>query len=269
MIEAGELVYLYAITPAADAAAASGDDAPVGIAGHTVTTVAEAGLTAIIGPVPTVEFDEAPLNANLANLDWLAPRAEAHQRVNAHVAERAAASLPLSFGTVFRSEDSLRAMLRERAAELSARLDAVRGCTEWIVTVRRDAARAERALDTHDPTLERAHRELEASSPGRRYLLERQLTELRRKAGRAADADVVREVAEAATRTARRVHAEPLVAATEAVLPAVSRLSALVERGAESQFCDTLDAVAGRWRERGYDVERSGPWPTYRFGGSL
>lgn len=263
------LVYLYAITAAADAPQALGDDAPQGISGHPVAAVVEGPLAAIVGPVPAGEFDEAPLNANLSDLEWLAPRAEAHQRVNAHVAERAGASLPLSFGAVFRSEDSLRALMRERQSEMSERLESVRGCTEWIVTVRRDSTRAEAALESHDASLTHARAELNASAPGRRYLLERQLGDLRRRALRAADADVAREVAEAASRAARRVHAEPLVAATEAALPAVTRLSALIARGAESQFWDALDALDQRWRVRGYEVERSGPWPVYRFGGSL
>ena len=264
-----ELLYLYAVVTASDADRVTGDGAPDGIDGLPVTALAEGEIAGIAGRVPAADFDEAPLNANLARMEWLAPRAEAHQRVNAHVAERATASLPLSFGSVFRSEASLRRALQSRAAELSQRLAAVRGCSEWVVTVRRDAPRAAAAAERQDPELERATADLAAATPGRRYLLERQLTELRRRAVRRSDAEAAREVGETADSAARRVHAEPLAAPTESDAPVVARLSALVERGAESQFWDALDELRERWRERGYDVERSGPWPVYRFGGSL
>ena len=264
-----ELLYLYAVVAAGEAGSAVGDDAPRGIDDGSIEALIEGAVAGIAGRVPAVEFDEAPLNANLARMEWLAPRAEAHQRVNAHVAERSAASLPLSFGTVFRSEDSLRRSLRERADELSQRLAAVRGCSEWVVTVRRDAPRAEAAAEQQDAELARAKEEMAAASPGRRYLLERRLTELRRRAVRRQDAEVARQVAETAAHAARRIHAEPLAAPSEAAAPVVARLSALVERGAEAQFAGAIEALAEQWRERGYAIERTGPWPVYRFGGAL
>jgi len=263
-----ELLYLYALVRADEAMRALEGDAPNGIGEQRVHAIAECDLAAIVGPVPAAEFEEAPLNASLSNIDWLAPRAAAHQHVNALVSERTSASLPLSFGTVFRSEDSLRGLLRARATELIERLDAVRGCSEWVVTVSRDSERAEAALAEHDPELARARTELEASSPGRRYLLERQMSELRRRALRVADAEATREIGEAASRTARRMYAEPLVAAAESGAQLIARSSALVDRAAESQFWDALEDVGARWRARGYDVERSGPWPPYRFGGT-
>ncbi|HET7768303.1 MAG TPA: GvpL/GvpF family gas vesicle protein [Chloroflexota bacterium] len=268
MTPQGELLYLYAVVAADDGTHAI-SDAPLGIDDRPITILTEGEVAAIVGNVPTSDFDEAPLNANLSQMEWLAPRAEAHQRVNARVAERSAASLPLSFGTIFRTEDSLRRMLRERSAELAERLSAVRGCAEWVVTVRRDLARAAASVEREDPVLTRAKSDLEAASPGRRYLLQRQLDELRRSAVRRADATVASEVSDTATRVSRRIHAEPLVASSEASAPVVARLSALVERAGESQFRDAIDRLNAQWHERGYDVERSGPWPVYRFSGSV
>jgi hypothetical protein len=258
-----DLLYLYAVAPAG-AGSAFGPIA--GIDDGPVRAIREGDLAAFVGDVSERDFDEAPLNAHLADLEWLAPRAERHQRVNAQVFERADALLPLSFGTVFRSEDSIRRMLRDRHDDLTARLAAVRGCSEWVVTVRRDTARAGVALEAHDPSLAQLSRDLETSQPGRRYLLQRQASEVRRRALRSTDTTAAAEVAEAVEHVARRVFREPILTGAAETGQAVARLSALVERARESQFCDVVDALGARWLERGYAVERTGPWPTYRFG---
>jgi len=258
-----DLLYLYAVAPVS---AASAGEAIAGLDDRPVRALREGDLVAFAGAVPASEFDEAPLNAHLADLEWLAPRAERHQRVNAQLFERADALLPLSFGTVFRSEDSIRRMLRERRDDLVARLAAVRGCSEWVVTVRRDTARAEAALEAHDASLAQLRRDLTASQPGRRYLLERQAGEIRRRALRSADAAAAAEITSAVERTARRIYREPIVAGTVESGQAVARLSALVECARESPFCDAVDAAGMQWLERGYAVERTGPWPAYRFG---
>jgi hypothetical protein len=260
---ATELLYLYAVAPSGTALV---DEPILGIGGAAVRAIEEGGLAAFVDDVPARDFDEEPLNAHLADLEWLAPRAERHQLVNARLFERADALLPLSFGTVFRSEDSVRRMLRERRADLLARLETVRGCSEWVVTVRRDTPRAEAALEARDESLARLRRDLAVSRPGRRYLLERQAGEVRQRALRSSDAATAAEVGEAVERAARRVFREPIIPGAAETGQAVARLSALVERTAESQFCDHMDALAARWLERGYALERTGPWPPYRFG---
>jgi hypothetical protein len=259
------LLYLYGIAPVGGDASIDGVE---GIAGGAVRGVAEGAVVAIVGDVPSSEFDEAPLNAHLSDMDWLAPHAERHQLVNGTVFDRAGVVLPLSFGTVFRSEESLRRMLRDRQADLIARLDAVRGCAEWVVTVRRDTPRAEAAVDTGDPSVAQLRRDIESSTPGKRFLLERQAADVRRRALRAADAEAAQAALAVVESVARRTFREPLVAAAAGdAAQAVARVSALVERTAESRFCDSLDALHARWAPRGYALERTGPWPPYRFGG--
>ena len=258
-----DLIYLYAVAPES---AASARATGVGLDDRPVQTLTEGELVAFAGPVPASDFDEAPLNAHLSDLEWLAPRAERHQRVNAQLFGHVDALLPLSFGTVFRSDDSIRRMLRERQDDLLARLAAVRGSSEWVITVRRDTARAEAALEAHDASLAQLRSDLAASQPGRRYLLERQAGEIRRRALRSADSAAASDVTAAVERAARRIYREPIVPASAETGQAVARVSALVERARESQFCDAVDAAGAPWLDRGYAVERTGPWPPYRFG---
>jgi len=61
--------------------------------------------------------------------------------------------VPLSFGTVFRDRAGVERMLRERAAEVGPRLDALRGKAEWIAVVRRDETAACAALESESEPL--------------------------------------------------------------------------------------------------------------------
>lgn len=266
---ADHLLYLYAIVPAVPASRLSASGL-AGIGGRPVTLVVEGDLAGVVSPVPGAEFDEEPLNQRLRDLDWLAPRAAAHQEVNARLLERDDALLPLAFGSVYRDEASLRRRLRERATELGARLAIVRGRAEWVVTVARDEPRALAALEQGSETLQRLHREIAASAPGRSYLLTRRLGDARRQEMANRDALVVRELLEGLGPAVERVYRESLAApATGHPTPSgpIARISLLVERTRQGAFLDEVGRIEHVWQERGYQIGLTGPWPPYRFGG--
>src|SRR5205823_1083639 len=91
-----------------------------------------------VSDVPSDEFAEAPLNANVRDLTWLAPRAIAHDAVNGQLWERADSVLPVAFGTVFRDDQRVREMLTQRQPEFRSRLERVRGRGEWVIALYAD-----------------------------------------------------------------------------------------------------------------------------------
>ena len=147
------LVYVYAI-------ARAGSTAPKGLRGlddGEVRTVGDGDLAAFVSDVAERDYAEEPLNAHLADMEWLTPRAVRHQEVNAALAGVCDPLVPLSFGTVFRDTAGVSRMLRERAAEIGPRFEALRGKAEWIAVVRRDRERALAAVETgSEPLVEDA-----------------------------------------------------------------------------------------------------------------
>jgi hypothetical protein len=91
------------------------------------------GLTCWIGRVSAVEF-EKDLAQNMENLDWLATASVAHQRAISAIA-REAEILPARFGTVFRSEESLRKHIRAHTREIKQDLERIKDADEWGVKV--------------------------------------------------------------------------------------------------------------------------------------
>src|SRR5207302_9084304 len=91
-----------------------------------VEIIRRGSLAALVREVPLEDFDEAILPERLNDRAWLERNARAHE----DVLEAAAAIttvVPLRFGTIYRSPDQVAKLLDERAGELAATLDRVRG----------------------------------------------------------------------------------------------------------------------------------------------
>jgi hypothetical protein len=257
------LLYVYAILPA---------DAPVvpalrrgavhGIDGGIVTCVEAAGLAAAVSAVAPSAFEAEPLNLLVRDMDWLAPRAAAHQQVNALLLDQTDALIPLTFGTVYRTAARIVAMLETEREALTSCLERVRGKAEWVLSLQRQTEEALAALERQSDALREVRARIATGAPGRAYLLSRQLETIRQREllsmdGRAVAAldDLLPTVGETFP---ERVGAGPEPGP-------LARLSVLVGRPHESGL---LAAVAGyrqHWSGLGYDLRLTGPWPPYRF----
>jgi hypothetical protein len=91
------------------------------------------GLTCWISRVSAVEF-EKDLAQNMENLDWLATASVAHQRAISAIA-REVEILPARFGTVFRSDESLRKHIHVGKREIKRDLKRIKGADEWGIKV--------------------------------------------------------------------------------------------------------------------------------------
>ena len=253
------LVYVYAVTDALAETSFGGIDlAPI-------RWVDAGALYAAVSDVPQAEFAEEPLNARLSDMDWLGPRAVAHQEVNAHLQRTQEALVPLSFGTVFHTDDRVRQFLDDNRESLSARLERVRGAGEWVLSLRQVAPLSFGDLARRSPALRAARSEIDASPPGRAHLMRRRLAELERDERRRLESDTARAVLDLLRSATRDVFAEPLPRDT--LDRPLLRASLLVARRDESAFEDAVERVRARWPAPIYELSLTGPWPPYRFGG--
>lgn len=253
-----ELRYVYAVADAgaAPAIAAAGLR---GIDGSRVEPVVRDPLLAATSVVPAADFEEGPLNERLQDLDWLAPRAAAHQDVNAALLRLADAIVPLSFGTIYRGTAGVNELLGLRAAELRQRLATLAGKAEWIVSIEREDPSL-----VGSPSLAALDEEIAAAAPGRAFLLSKRREELLREERRTRDAVLVEETANAVAAAAVKVYREELI--DDSAVAAVARFSVLAARSGEGRLRDAVNALSSTDAARGYRVRLSGPWPAYRFG---
>jgi gas vesicle protein GvpL/GvpF len=253
------LVYVYAVLPEPVAGELSGIDA------RPVRWIAEGGLAAAVSDVPSADFDEQPLNERVRDMSWLGPRAVAHQEVNYRLHADSEASVPLTFGTVFRDDDRVRQLLRDQAAVLAERLAAVRGSAEWVVALHLMQEPDAAYLSQASPAVRALREQIDLSAPGRAHLLRRSLAELQRDESRRLQRAAAEDVLSSLGQVAAAAYPEPLPSDT--VERPLLRASLLVRREAESRFLDEVDFLRARWPEPVYRLLLTGPWPPYRFGG--
>jgi hypothetical protein len=222
-------------------------------------------LAAAVSDVPSEDFEEEPLNTNVRDMNWLGPRAVAHQDVNAWLFEAVEAVVPLAFGTVFRNDERVRLLLTEQAASLRAQLDRVRGCAEWVVAMHLLREPNAEEVAAMSPSVQALRGEIEASSPGRAHLLRRQLAGLERDESKRVQTEAAGQVIDALQPVVVDVFKEPLP--SDSVERPLLRASVLVRRAAEPEFLDQVDRLRDRWPEPTYRLLLTGPWPAYRFGG--
>ena len=234
----GRLLYLYGI---------SASNPKVKIKGSihgaaAVETLENSGLTAWFSRVPETEFGEK-LASNMENLEWLADASVRHQRTVSQIAE-SVTLLPVRFGTVFKSEESLLEHIRAEKGKLASTLARIEGTEEWGVKLFLNPAPPASPIET---------------SSGRDYLRSKAMVQVKKRTE--LDPDVVE--------FARELQA---IAAESAPAGKVSsgqsnlewQASFLVRKKDRPKWDNMLKRYATRWADR-REIQCSGPWPPYSF----
>lgn len=250
------VVWVYAVT-GADGATWSG--APAGVDEAPVRAVAEGDVAALVSDVAAAEYEQPELDRRVADPAWLEPRATAHQDVNAAAHAALRSSLPVPFATIYRADDGVRDMLRARSAELGAKLNALERRAEWVVALYRDTVEAAEHLARVREAM--APRETVAAGAGRRYLEARKGEGERRSELGRLDEEAAAAARQAVGRVSKTAFEEPIVEGSGDV---VARTTYVLRRGDEPRFDDALSRFNSDWRERGYELRATGPWPPYR-----
>jgi hypothetical protein len=246
------------------------DGAPVALVSDTADGALRTAV--LVSAVDAASYVPDQVEARVGELHWLAPRAEAHDRIVTAAAD-AVPVIPLPIFSLFRDDAAVRAMLAERREELRRLFARLHGAREYTVRVYRDEARLNAALASLSARVQELERSAAGASPGQRYLLQRKLdeerrTELRRVSGEVAHATFARlgPIARAAVR-------EPLPAAiagaeargAASTQPAILNASFLVDDERLDEFRRHLSDVIALREQAGFRVEFTGPWPAYHF----
>lgn len=260
--------YVYGVVPASLslAAAPSGlDDAEV-----RVQRLDDGAPAALVSVLDGDHYAPAKLESTSGDVDWVSPRAVAHDRVLTWASDNGAV-VPLPMFSLFSGEGAVRAMLRDRSAELSAALERLGHGREYALRVYRVDSELLEALPALSPRLAEIAAAAAASSPGQRYLLERKVDTEKKTELRVVTQQLVDEIVEAlAPRAVSHVRSPiPRLADSETAARGVLVLNAafFVAPASLDDFQRTLTALVERHGERGLRFDFTGPWPPYHFAG--
>lgn len=257
----GRIEYVYGIVPADTQMAG----APPGLDEQPVRKVIEGAHAALVSSLDASEYAADLIDQRATDLEWLGPRAQAHDAVITWANDPGPA-VPLPMWTLFTSEQGACGMLAARAPELSDTMQRIAGADEYSLRVFAKPAEVRASLESLAPEIGEAQRALASAPPGQRYLLERKLEAQKKELLRSAAETVATRIYEAVRAVAAGSVLESLprasaVAEAQAVLNAVF----LVRRDGFEEFRSRVSELVAAHKDRGFHFEFTGPWPAYHF----
>ena len=236
--------YVYGIVEAKESATFG--KIGVGGAGELVYMVKYQDIAAVVSNTKVFIFDPTRENAL------------AHE----HVIETVMKSytiIPMSFGTVFRTDDDIREVLKSIYPSLKDVLKQMAGKLEFGLKVNWDRDQTIEELKQEDEEIRRFHLEIVRKHLQSTYLVRMQLGRMIDKAMAERSAQYVREIYETlrgvcvASRDNQPIGDQMIMNA-----------AFLVEREREAEFDGVVNKVAKKYGKR-LKFKYTGPWPPYNF----
>lgn len=257
--------YVYGVVPAnlSPAAAPTGlDDSEV-----RVQRSDDDAPAALVSVLDGDRYAPGVIESTSGDVDWVSPRAVAHDRVLTWASDHGAV-VPLPMFSLFSGDDAVRAMLRSRSTELASALDRLARGREYALRVYRVDSELLDVLPDFSPRLGEIAAAAAAASPGQRYLLERKLETEKKAELRVVTQRLVDEIVDALAPHAISHVRSPIPRITDAdAARGVLVLNAafFVAPASLNVFQRTLTTLVERHGDRGFRFDFTGPWPPYHF----
>ena len=240
--------------------------APSGLDDVSVELRATGNLAALVSRLDGEVYAPERIERSTEDVEWLAPRAVAHDRVLTWASDRGPV-VPLPIFSLFSSGEAVARMLDERHGELNEALERAGSGREYTLRVYRIDAELTKSAADLSPRLAELRDAAATATPGQRYLLERKLDTERKNElhsiGSRVSRDVIDSLRRFAIDTSRSRIAPPGARAADAAL--ILDAAFLVAPERLEQFQRELTDIVGRYAARGFRFEFTGPWPVYHF----
>ncbi|HEY6220487.1 MAG TPA: GvpL/GvpF family gas vesicle protein [Gemmatimonadaceae bacterium] len=256
------LCYVYGIVPDKPGL----KNPPDGIDDAPVSLLRNVGLAALASELDPTTYTQETIEASSGDVNWISPRAQAHDRVLTWASDRAPVVPLVMFSSVFSDAEAVKKMLSERSAEFHAAIERVSRGREYALRVYRVDSELKAALPSLDPELGKLAAEAKAASPGQRYLIERKLDERVKEEVRSAGARIADEIKSELARVALETATSPIPKVSSDA-PGVMVLNAafLIDPDKLRSFQERLTAIVDKRKTSGFRFDFTGPWPAYHF----
>jgi gas vesicle protein GvpL/GvpF len=232
-----------------------------------IEMIAAGDIAAIASEVPLADYGEGAIAERLSDPSWTALRAMRHEQVAEHFA-RLASVIPLRFGAIYLSRERIEQMLSENREQFSEIINRLRGREEWGINIYVNRAELKEAVTTISPRLRELGERAAAASPGKGYLLRKEIESLKADEVRAQMRRAISEIESELARLSddsTRLRAMKDEAGEHG--EAAAKLAFLVSRDGFDEFRAAAERLAQRHAASGFRIELTGPWPGYNFAG--
>jgi len=258
--------YVYGIVPAT----LSPSTLPTGLGDATVMIERHNGgrAAALASELRGAQYAATALEQNSGDVEWISPRAVAHDRVLTWASDLGPV-IPLPMFSLFSGRDAVHTMLRDRSTQLESALAWLERGREYALRVYRVDAELLAVIASLSPRLEELANTAAAASPGQRYLLERKLDAEKRAELRGVTQRIVDDIMRALSAHAREGLRSPIPKVSDAATASrgamVLNAAFFVAPDTMDSFQKTLTALVAEHGAHGFRFDFTGPWPPYHF----
>ena len=265
---------------------------------NAIFSIKYGDIEALASYVPLNEYDEPSLERNLQDLKWIAPRAQAHERIIESVM-RFCTVIPIKFCTIFTDEFKVSEILKQNFEKFKSLLDYLNDKQEWGIKVYVDGSKiSEVDFDEFSSRLRRDFDELSRVAQSSRFTetfgeaLGESSAEIKELDGKVSVASegaayflkkkrdvMLKENAEKILRALTEKIFEKLRSwsvesrrnkllgrqSTGRNDDMILNVAILLTRSDVEKVKSQIDKLAAGYSSKGFIFELSGPWPPYNF----
>jgi len=262
MVKNGRLVYLYCV--------ADSEPKIKQIEGseNNLYSICHNGLYAVAAKVEESVFGEEGLKKNMADWEWVKTNVSTHEKIIERVVANADV-IPFKFGTLFNTDDSLRAMLEEYGEEFKAILGRLENKEEWGIKIYCDTEKLKGNVINDESEVLKIENEINSSPAGKAFFLKKKKAELlsqivNRKINESGQEsfDLLKELSFEA-----RINKLLPKEVTERDDEMILNSAFLVDKDEVGDFINMVDALKVHYENKGFFIDCTGPWPPYNFCG--
>ncbi len=238
------------------------DDAPV-----RLEPGEDARFAALVSILDGPDYTPEAIEAQSGDVDWLSPRAVAHDRVLTWASDHGIV-VPMPMFSLFSGSAAVRDMLRDRETQLESTVRRIGEAREYALRIHRVDAELLAAIVPLSARLTELAAAATSAPPGQRYLLERKLEAEKRAEMRTVTQHIVDQIVSELCAHAREVQRSPIprVQDSESTRGTmVLNAAFLVATSEFAVFQQRLSEVVSRHQPHGFRFDFTGPWPAYHF----
>ncbi|MFC2948865.1 GvpL/GvpF family gas vesicle protein [Virgibacillus sediminis] len=262
----GNLIYLYGIIPEREEHT---DPLPAckGLDGeHDTYSLLLDGIEAVVCELDAEEYGEEQLKQKTEDPNWLHEKAFHHHEALMKLYEKYSV-IPMKFCTIYSSEESLKNTLEPHKERIQELFGEIEGKEEWILKIYCDANKIKETVAARNDNVEAKREEISKLSPGRQYLEKRKLDQL-------IDQEAEREK----HRFSENIHEnlKEMSADTEVKKNWNRDVTGrqeemcwnsvyMLKKDEVEDFLEKVKQQQEQWKDDGWIMEVTGPWPSYHF----
>jgi hypothetical protein len=262
MPRASHIWYVYGVTPATVEIA----QAPEGLDDAAVERYVDGAFAVLYSRLDSDRYAPTAIERGTEDVEWLAPRAVAHDRVLTWASDKGPV-VPLPIFSLFSGEEAVKRMLHERRKDLGEALRRAASGREYALRVYRIDAELAPLAGEFSPMLAQLQEAAAAATPGQKYLLERKLESQRKNELHLIGSRLARDVMKVLLPHAIESMESRITTRTGGPADAalVLDVAFLIEPQALPSFQRELTHIVEQHGSRGFRFDFTGPWPPYHF----